>query len=194
MVTTNNEEFYKKLILFRTHGITKEKDLLISQDEGPWYYEQIDLGYNYRITDIQCALGISQLKKLDKFIERRKELVKMYNKELSKIDGITIQKEEDFSDTARHLYIIKIDLEKFKAGRKEIFEALQGENIGVNVHYLPIYLQPYYKKLGYEEGLCPNAEDLYNKMITLPLHANMSDKDLQDVVLAVNKVLNYYKK
>lgn len=194
VITTNSKKLYDKLVLFRTHGINREKEFLLNKEEGPWYYEQIDLGYNYRITDIQCALGISQLKKLDKFIERRKELVKMYNKELSKIDGIIIQKEEDFSDTARHLYIIKIDLEKFKAGRKEIFEALQGENIGVNVHYLPIYLQPYYKKLGYEEGLCPNAEDLYNKMITLPLHANMSDKDLQDVVLAVNKVLSYYKK
>ncbi|WP_343337977.1 UDP-4-amino-4,6-dideoxy-N-acetyl-beta-L-altrosamine transaminase [Terrisporobacter petrolearius] len=194
VITTNSKELYDKLVLFRTHGITREKEFLVRKEEGPWYYEQIDLGYNYRITDIQCALGISQLNKLDKFIERRKELVKMYNEELSKIDGIIIQKEEDFSDTARHLYIIKIELEKFKVRRKEIFEALQGENIGVNVHYLPIYLQPYYKKLGYEEGLCPNAEDLYNKMITLPLHANMSDKDLQDVVLAVSKVLNYYKK
>lgn len=194
IITTNSRELYDKLVLFRTHGITREKEFLFNKEEGPWYYEQIDLGYNYRITDIQCALGISQLNKLDKFIDRRKELVKMYNEELSKIDGIIIQKEEDFSDTARHLYIIKIELEKFKVGRKEIFEALQGENIGVNVHYLPVYLQPYYKKLGYEEGLCPNAEDLYNKMITLPLHVNMSDKDLQDVVLAVNKVLNYYKK
>ncbi|WP_434798642.1 UDP-4-amino-4,6-dideoxy-N-acetyl-beta-L-altrosamine transaminase [Terrisporobacter vanillatitrophus] len=194
IITTNSKELYDKLVLFRTHGITREKEFLFNKEEGPWYYEQIDLGYNYRITDIQCALGISQLNKLDKFIERRKELVKMYNEELSEIDGIIIQKEEDFSDTARHLYIIKIELEKFKVGRKEIFEALQGENIGVNVHYLPVYLQPYYKKLGYEEGLCPNAEDLYNKMITLPLHVNMSDKDLQDVVLAVNKVLNYYKK
>ena len=194
VITTNSKELYDKLVLFRTHGITREKEFLVNKEEGPWYYEQIDLGYNYRITDIQCALGISQLNKLDRFIERRKELVKMYNEELSKIDGIIIQKEERFSDTARHLYIIKIDLKKFKVGRKEIFEALQGENIGVNVHYLPIYLQPYYKKLGYEEGLCPNAEDLYNKMITLPLHANMSDKDLQDVILAVNKVLKYYKK
>ncbi|MPM36927.1 UDP-4-amino-4,6-dideoxy-N-acetyl-beta-L-altrosamine transaminase [bioreactor metagenome] len=194
IITTNSKELYDKLVLFRTHGITRDKQFLFNKEEGPWYYEQIDLGYNYRITDMQCALGISQLNKLDKFIDRRKKLVKMYNEELSKIDGIIIQKEEDFSDTARHLYIIKIELEKFKVGRKEIFEALQGENIGVNVHYLPVYLQPYYKKLGYEEGLCPNAEDLYNKMITLPLHVNMSDKDLQDVVLAVNKVLNYYKK
>lgn len=194
LITTNSKELYDRLVLFRTHGITREKEFLSNKEEGPWYYEQIDLGYNYRITDIQCALGISQLNKLDKFIERRKELVKIYNEELSKIDGVILQKEEDFSDTARHLYIIKLELEKFKVGRKEIFEALQGENIGVNVHYLPVYLQPYYKKLGYEEGLCPKAEDLYNRMITLPLHVNMSDEDLKDVVSAVNKVLNYYRK
>lgn len=194
IITTNSKELYDRLILFRTHGITRDKEFLFNKYEGPWYYEQIDLGYNYRITDIQCALGISQLNKLDKFIKRRKELVKMYNEELCEIDGILLQKEEDFSDTVKHLYIIKLELEKFRVGRKEIFEALQAENIGVNVHYLPVYLQPYYKKLGYKEGLCPNAEDLYKRMITLPLHVNMSDNDLKDVVLAVNKVLNYYRK
>lgn len=194
MVTTNNEEFYKKLILFRTHGITKEKDLLISQDEGPWYYEQIDLGYNYRITDIQCGLGISQLNKINDFIKRRKELVKIYNKELSKIDGIIIQKEEKFSDTSRHLYIIKLELEKFKVDRKEIFEALLAENIGVNVHYLPVYLHPYYKNLGYNKGLCPRAEELYKAMITLPLHVSMTKEDIIDVINALKKVLNYYRK
>lgn len=194
IITTNSKELYDRLILFRTHGITRDKEFLFNKYEGPWYYEQIDLGYNYRITDIQCALGISQLNKLDKFIKRRKELVKMYNEELGKIDGIVLQKEEDFSDTVKHLYIIKLELEKFRVGRKEIFEALQAENIGVNVHYSPVYLQPYYKKLGYKEGLCPNAEDLYKRMITLPLHVNMSDNDLKDVVLAINKVLNYYRK
>lgn len=194
MVTTNNEEFYKKLSLFRTHGITKEKDLLISQDEGPWYYEQIDLGYNYRITDIQCGLGISQLNKINDFIKRRKELVKIYNKELSKIDGIIIQKEEKFSDTSRHLYIIKLELEKFKVDRKEIFEALLAENIGVNVHYLPVYLHPYYKNLGYNKGLCPRAEELYKAMITLPLHVSMTKEDIIDVINALKKVLNYYRK
>ncbi|MCR8744769.1 UDP-4-amino-4,6-dideoxy-N-acetyl-beta-L-altrosamine transaminase [Romboutsia lituseburensis] len=193
MVTTNNEEFYKKLILFRTHGITKDKDLLISKEEGPWYYEQIDLGYNYRITDIQCGLGISQLNKVNEFIKKRKEIVKIYNEELLKIDGIIIQKEEKFSDTSRHLYIIKLELEKFKVGRKEIFEALLAENIGVNVHYLPVYLHPYYKNLGYNKGLCPRAEDLYKAIITLPLHINMTKEDVKDVIRALNKVLGYYK-
>ena len=194
MITTNSKELYDKLMLFRTHSITRDKDMILNKEEGPWYYEQLGLGYNYRITDIQCALGLSQMNKLDSFIARRKELVNMYNEELSKIDGVIIQKEEEFSDTSRHLYIMKLDLEKFNVGRREIFEALLAENIGVNVHYLPVYLHPYYQELGYEKGLCPNAEELYNSMITLPLHPNMTDEDFKDVVKAVNKVLDYYRK
>lgn len=194
VITTNSEEFYEKLILFRTHGITKNKDFMNNKDKGPWYYEQIDLGYNYRITDLQCALGISQFDKIDDFIKRRKELVNMYDEELSKIDGIIIQKEEEFSDTSRHLYIINLDLDKFIVGRKEIFEALLAENIGVNVHYLPVYLHPYYQKLGYKKGLCPIAEKLYESIITLPLYPKMDDKDFSDVIKAVNKVLDYYRK
>nr|WP_294572352.1 UDP-4-amino-4,6-dideoxy-N-acetyl-beta-L-altrosamine transaminase [uncultured Romboutsia sp.] len=194
MITTNSKELYDKLMLFRTHCITRDKDVIINKEEGPWYYEQLGLGYNYRITDIQCALGLSQMNKLDSFIARRKELVNMYNRELSKIDGVIIQKEEEFSDTSRHLYIMKLDLEKFNVTRREIFEALLAENIGVNVHYLPVYLHPYYQELGYEKGLCPNAEELYNSMITLPLHPNMTDEDFSDVVKAVTKVLDYYRK
>lgn len=194
IITTNRKDLYEKLILFRTHGITRNTDFMENKNEGPWYYEQIDLGYNYRITDLQCALGITQMDKLDEFIKRRKELVRMYNENLSKIDGVIIQKEEEFSDTSRHLYIMKLDLDKFKVGRKEIFQALLAENIGVNVHYLPVYLHPYYKKLGYEKGLCPNAEELYDSMITLPLYPGMSDDDFYDVINAVNKVLGYYRK
>jgi UDP-4-amino-4,6-dideoxy-N-acetyl-beta-L-altrosamine transaminase len=194
IITTNSKELYEKLILFRTHGITKNSEFMFCKEEGPWYYEQIDLGYNYRITDLQCALGLSQMDKIDGFIKRRKELVNMYNKELSKVKGIIIQKEEKFSDTSRHLYIIKLDLDKFTVGRKEIFEALLAENIGVNVHYLPVYLHPYYQKLGYQKGLCPNAEKLYESMITLPLYPTMSDNDFEDVINAVNKVLDYYRK
>ena len=194
IITTNRKDLYEKLLLFRTHGITRNTEFMENKNEGPWYYDQIDLGYNYRITDLQCALGITQMDKLDMFIKRRKELVGMYNEHLSKIDGVIIQKEEEFSDTSRHLYIMKLDLDKFKVGRKEIFEALLVENIGVNVHYLPVYLHPYYKKLGYEKGLCPNAEELYDSMITLPLYPGMSNDDFYDVINAVNKVLGYYRK
>ena len=194
MITTNSKEIYEKLLLFRTHGITRNKDFMTNKNEGPWYYEQIDLGYNYRITDLQCALGISQMNKLDSFIKRRKELVRMYNEHLSSIEGIILQKEEDFSDTSRHLYIIRLELDKFKVGRKQIFEALLAENIGVNVHYLPVYLHPYYQKLGYKKGTCPNAESLYDSMITLPLYPAMSNNDFYDVMNALNKVLDFYRK
>ena len=194
MITTNSKELYEKLLLFRTHGITRNKNLMTNKHEGPWYYEQIDLGYNYRITDLQCALGISQMNKLDSFIKRRKELVRMYNEHLSSIEGIILQKEEDFSDTSRHLYIIRLELDKFKVGRKQIFEALIAENIGVNVHYLPVYLHPYYQKLGYKKGTCPNAESLYDSMITLPLYPAMSNNDFYDVINALNKVLDFHRK
>lgn len=192
MVVTDNEDLYKKMLLFRSHGITREKALLI-HDEGPWYYEQIDLGYNYRITDIQCALGISQMIKLDDFISRRREIVKRYNKAFKHILEIVVPYEEDYSNSGWHLYIIKLNLEMLRATRKEIFMALQGENIGVNVHYLPVYLHPYYQNLGYKKGSCKNAEHLYERSITLPLFPSMSDQDVEDVIKSLVKVLDYYK-
>lgn len=194
MITTNNKEIYEKLKLFRTHGITRDTEILHNKDEGPWYYEQLELGYNYRITDIQCALGISQLNKLDKFLKRRREIVEKYNKYLKDIDGIRIPQQAEFSNSSWHIYVIQVELEKFKVGRKEIFEALKAENIGVNVHYIPVYYHPYYQKLGYKKGLCPNAEKLYERIITLPLFPKMSGEDVEDVVMALDKVLNYYRR
>ena len=194
VITTNDEELYIKLLLFRTHGITRDKNLLKNKKEGSWYYEQLELGYNYRITDVQCALGISQLEKIDRFIVRRRKLVEKYNEHLSRIQGLIIPYESDYSNSSWHLYVIQLELEKFRVGRKEIFEALKAENIGVNVHYIPVYYHPYYQKMGYKQGLCPNSEKLYERMITLPLFPKMNDKDLQDVVNAVDKVLTYYRK
>jgi perosamine synthetase len=194
MITTNNRECYEKLKLFRTHGITRDKEFLLNKDEGSWYYEQLDLGYNYRITDIQCALGISQLSKLDKFLKRRREIAEKYNEYLNDIDGIIVPEQAGLSNSSWHIYVIQLQLEKFKVGRREIFEALQAENIGVNVHYIPVYYHPYYQELGYKKGLCPNAEKLYERMITIPLHPKMNDKDVEDVVMALKKVLNYYRR
>lgn len=194
MITTNNKKLYEKLKLFRSHGITRDKEILYNKDQGPWYYEQLELGYNYRITDIQCALGISQLNKLDKFLERRREIAEKYNKYLKDIDGIILPYQEEYTKSSWHLYIIQLELEKFNVGRREIFEALQAENIGVNVHYIPVYYHPYYQKLGYEKGLCPNAEKLYERIITIPLYPKMSDEDVEDVVMALEKVLKYYRR
>lgn len=191
VVTTNSKDLYEKLKLYRTHGITREEEQLID-NHGPWYYEQQVLGYNYRIPDINCALGLSQMRKLDLFLEKRRNIVKKYNEAFSLNRFLTVPTEEEYSNSGWHIYVVKLNLNELRVGRKEIFEALQKENIGVNVHYLPVYLQPYYKNLGYEKGLCPIAEEYYDRILTLPLHPSMSERDVSDVIKAVNKVLNYY--
>ena len=193
IVTTNNKGFYEKLLMFRTHGITKNKVKLI-KNEGSWYYEMQELGYNYRITDFQCALGISQLKKLDKFIKRRREIVRRYNEAFKNIEEIIIPYEKPEIKSAWHIYVIRLKLDKLKATRKEIFEALRAENIGVHVHYIPVYYHPYYQKLDYQKGLCPKAEKYYEEAITLPLFPKMSDKDVNDVIETVKRVITYYRK
>ena len=181
------------MLLFRSHGITRNCEFM-TENQGPWYYEQIDLGYNYRLTDIQSALGLSQIKKIDKFIKKRREIVKIYNENFKDIDEIVIPFEYEYSKSGYHIYVLLLNLNKLKCDRKTIFEALQAENIGVKVHYLPVYLHPYYRELGYKKGSCPIAEDIYNKMITIPLFPSMSNKDIEDVIKAVKKVINYYRK
>jgi UDP-4-amino-4,6-dideoxy-N-acetyl-beta-L-altrosamine transaminase len=195
MITSNNKEYYERLKLFRTHGITKEKNKLLDYD-GPWYYEMQELGYNYRLTDFQCALGISQLKKIDRIIQQRREIVQKYNCEFKDMPEIKIpQLNPTDSNSAWHIYMIQLNLEKIKTGRREIFEALRAENIGVNVHYIPVHLHPYYqKKFGYHKGDFPKAENYYSRAITLPIFPKMTEKDINDVVKAVKKVINYYKK
>lgn len=193
IVTTNSEDLYKKMMIFRTHGITRDQEIL-NENHGPWYYEQQYLGYNYRLTDVQSALGTSQMNKIDDFITRRREIVKQYNEAFKDLKEIVTPFEAEFSNSGWHIYVIKVKPDLLTVTRKEIFEALQAENIGVNVHYLPVYLHPYYRDLGYVKGLCPNAEELYEKMITLPLFPSMSNEDVNDVVVAVKKVIDYYRK
>lgn len=193
MITTNNKEYYTKLINFRSHCITRDIDQYEHDTHGGWYYEQLELGFNYRITDFQCALGISQMKKLDWFISRRKEIVAQYNKVFAELDGIILQKNPDYADTSNHLYVLKLDLPALKANRKEILEALLAENIGVHVHYIPVYWHPYYEKLGYKKGLCPNAEDLYWSILSVPLFPGLSDEDVNDVIQGFYKIINHYR-
>ena len=192
-VLTNSEELYKRLLLFRSHGITRESDMLENESHGAWYYEQIDLGYNYRITDIQCALILSQLDKLGSFSDRRNQIVEKYNEAFYKMPELFVQEEIEESDTTRHLYILRIKPETLNIDRKGFFEALAAENICCNVHYIPVYWHPYYQKLGYEKGLCPHAEKLYNEMISLPLYYSLSDDDVNDVIKAVEKIIEYYR-
>ncbi|MGY1465176.1 UDP-4-amino-4,6-dideoxy-N-acetyl-beta-L-altrosamine transaminase (plasmid) [Bacillus toyonensis] len=192
VITTNNPMFYEKLIQFRTHGIERNPQKLL-ENHGPWYYEMQFLGYNYRLTDIQAALGLSQLSKLDSFIKTRKNYVDIYNKEFSCLSEITIPKQLPQTDSSWHLYIIRLNTKLLKCNRKEIYEALQRENIGVNVHYIPVHLQPFYQKLGYGKGICPQAENIYEEIITLPLFPKMTEADVWDVIQAVRKVFSFYR-
>lgn len=187
-ITTNNEELYKKLILFRTHGITRDKDVLL-KDEGPWYYEQQYLGYNYRITDIQAALGISQMDKLQWFLAQRRNYVGRYNEAFGGSEAIETPYQLENTNSAWHLYIIKLKLERLNCGRRQIFEELIERGIGVNIHYIPVYYHPYYRQLGYNKGLCPKAEELYDRMITLPLFPKMGKEDVEYVISNVKEVI-----
>lgn len=193
-VLTNSKELYDRLCLFRSHGITRDEGLMEHPTGEGWYYEQVALGYNYRMTDFQAALLSSQLDKLEMFSKRRKEIVSAYDAAFSQIPEVSVQKEILESDTTRHLYILRFNLAMLSATRREIFDALSAENIKCNVHYIPVYHHPYYQRLGYEKGLCPNAESLYDEMITLPLFYSMTDEDVFDVIAAVEKVVNYYRK
>lgn len=191
IITTSNADYYEKLLLFRSHGITRDS-LKLKNNQGPWYYEMQELGYNYRMTDIQAALGSSQLKKLNTFLKKRREYAKKYNDAFAEIDALITPYQQHECNSSWHLYIVRLDMEKLNVNRKEIFKALQKENIGVNVHYIPVHLHPFYQKLGYGKGLCPQAEKLYEEIITLPLFPAMSEQDLHDVIAGVKKVISYY--
>lgn len=177
MIVTNDDAFYQSLCLFRSHGITRD-GALMTKDGGPWFYQQLDLGYNYRITDIQCALGISQMKKLDDFIARRRKLAKRYDAAFADCPDIITPYQMPETDSGWHLYIIQVK----NGDRRKIFERLRAEGIGVNVHYIPVYLHPYYQEHGYQNVHCPKAEKIYSRMISLPLYPGLTD-EAQDFVI-----------
>lgn len=193
IITTNNELFYKKLLQFRSHGITREASKL-SKNDGPWYYDMQFLGFNYRMTDIQAALGISQLRKLDQFVERRREIAHQYNEAFKNNECLFTPIQNVDGNSSWHLYIIKLNLKNISVTRKEIFEALLAQNIGVNVHYIPVHTLSYYQELGYVKGSMPKAEGLYEAIITLPLFPKMTNADVKDVIDSVIMVLEKVKK
>ncbi|MGG3919221.1 UDP-4-amino-4,6-dideoxy-N-acetyl-beta-L-altrosamine transaminase [Parageobacillus thermoglucosidasius] len=184
VIVTDSEEYYEKLKRFRSHGIIKHN---LSRDEGPWYYEMVDLGYNYRMTDLQAALGISQMDKLDCFIERRREIASMYNEAFKTMDSVILPMQLERTQSGWHLYVLQLKLDKLKRSRREIFESLRAENIGVHVHYIPVYWHPYYQKLGYRKGICPKAERWYEQALTLPIFPKMTNEDVSDVIEAVKR-------
>lgn len=183
MIVTDNEDFYKKMVLFRSHGITRD-DSMMTRNDGPWFYQQFDLGYNYRITDIQCALGCSQMKKLDRFLARRKEIVARYNEAFADCDNIITPYQLSDTESGWHLYIVQVK----KCDRRQVFENMREKGIGVNVHYIPVYMHPYYQEHGYENVHCANAEEIYSHIISLPLYPGLTSEQ-QDYVIDTLKSL-----
>lgn len=192
-ITTNNEEFYRKLMRLRTHGITRNQTEMVHPTDAAWYNEQVELGFNYRITDFQAALLSSQLKKLPKFSARRREIVERYDEEFGKMPELIVQKEIPESDTTRHLYILRLNPEKLTCNRRQFFDAMMAENVIPQVHYLPVYYHSYYEKLGYRKGICPHAEKLYEEMMSIPLYFSLTDEEVSDTICAVKKIVAYYK-
>lgn len=184
MVTTNSKELYEKLKLFRSHGITREESLL-NKNEGAWYYEQLDLGYNYRITDIQCALGITQMKKLDRFVARRREIAQRYNEAFAGCKALQLPKQEEGCNNSWHLYVVQV----LNKPRKEVFDALRTKGIGVNVHYIPVYKHPYYQEHGYEKVVCQHAEQYYERAISLPMYPLLTKEEQEYVIQSVLDVI-----
>lgn len=195
-VLTNRKDLYERLLIFRNHGITKNNlqfAICNPQSAGPWYYEMQELGFNYRITDIQCALGISQLKKLDKFVEKRRKIVKIYQKVFAGNNFFDLPVEKNYAKSSWHLFVVKLK-DKYKSKRRQIFERLRKKGLGVQVHYIPVYRQPYYQALGYRKGLCQKAEEYYEKTISLPVYPKMSDSEIKKVINITQTVICEFEK
>lgn len=183
VIVTNDETYYKRLLQFRSHGI---EQTLYAKEQGDWYYEMTDIGYNYRMTDIQAALGISQLKKLDTFLQRRRKIAEMYNEAFKDVAGIIMPKQLNNTVSGWHLYMVQLK----QANRKQVFDAMRKANIGVHVHYLPVYWHPYYEKLGYTRGLCPVAEAWYERALTLPIHPSLTNEEIQYIIIQLKKCIS----
>lgn len=191
LVTTDDPELAARLRLFRNHGITtvpSQRDAA-----GSWFYEMVELGYNYRLTDFQCALGMSQLKKLTEWVARRKEIAAHYTAAFSGLPEIEVPHVRPDRESAWHLYVIRLNLERLRVRRAEIFKALRAENIGVNVHYIPVPWHPYYQKLGYAKGQWPVAEGAYERLLSLPIWPGMDNRDIEDVIVSVRRVVEAYR-
>ena len=188
MVLTNNEELYKNLTLYRSHCITRDENLMTKEADGPWYYQQIGLGFNYRMTELQAALGLSQLAKVDKFVARRRQLAERYN-ELLKDLPLKLPYQNPETDSSWHLYIIRVDFNKIKKTKKQIFAEMKAKGVCLNLHYIPVHTQPYYQNLGFKHGDFPVSEKYYEEAFTLPLYYSLTDEQQDCVVSALKEVL-----
>lgn len=188
MVLTNNKELYEKLVLYRSHGITRDASKMTKESDGPWYYQQIELGCNYRMTDIQAALGYSQMERLDKFVERRRQLAKRYDEMLAGLP-IRTPKQSKNTNSSWHIYVVRLDKARVKKSKAEIFEEMKSCGVTLNLHYIPVHLQPYYQALGFKQRDFPKSERYYEEAFTLPLYYELTDEQQDDVVKALREVL-----
>jgi len=189
MLLTNNKEIADKVYQLRSHGITRDSAKMFSDSDGPWYYQQLALGYNYRLTDIQAALGISQLSRVDAFVNRRREIADFYDAKLINLP-LSLPKRYSGSQSSWHLYVIRLQLDVIQLSKKKIFEMLWDNSVPVNVHYIPVHTQPYYQSKGFKVGSFPNSEKHYQEALSLPIHCNLEDDELEHIVTAIRETLN----
>ena len=188
MALTNDAELANKMTLFRSHGITRDPAQMTHDADGPWYYQQIEIGFNYRMTELQAALGVSQMERLDYYVSRRHQLASRYNKLLATLPVTTPLQHPD-SYSGLHLYVIRLQLDKLRRRHREVFDSLREQGIGVNLHYIPVHTQPYYERMGFKLGAFPEAERYYAEAISLPIFPAMTNSDQDDVVSAVQRSL-----
>ena len=188
MALTNDDEIAKSLALFRSHGITRDTDLMTKEPDGPWYYQQIELGYNYRMTELQAALGISQMTRVDEFVAQRHHLAKHYYQALESLP-LTLPWQHPDSYSGLHLFVIRLNLEQIKLTHRDVFEALRTNGIGVNLHYIPVHTQPYYEAFGFKENDFPEAMKYYAEAISLPMFHGMTVQQQDEVISVLKEVL-----
>lgn len=188
MILTNNEAIYRRLQLFRNHGITRDESMMTKESDGPWYYQQLELGFNYRMTDIQAALGYSQMQRVDEFVQRRRYLAERYNRLLKDLPLKTPYVAE-FAEPSWHIYVVRIDFKKVRKSKQEIFAAMKKAGVALNLHYIPIHMQPYYRRLGFREGAFPQSETYYHEAMTLPLYYELSDEQQDEIVECLRDAL-----